>query len=109
MRARLVLLSLSLGLVGACVALPRVTPEQLMRAQTRWPDATAQELEAGRQAYALKCSGCHSLHLPSEFTADEWHDEVEEMADKAKLSAADRERIERFLVATSKDSATAGR
>jgi cytochrome c5 len=83
------------GLVAACTsALPTPTSADAARQNT-----TVEQLSAGRERYALKCSGCHDLLLPSMHTAAEWPLRVDEMADDAHLDAEDRELIVRYLVA----------
>lgn len=95
-------LALILFLAAAgCVALPHATPEDVSRAQQRWPEVNASVLAAGRASYVARCSGCHALHLPSEKSPDEWPRALDEMAQDAKLTPQDRELIERYLVTMS--------
>ena len=55
------------------------------------------ELKSGRDLYLNKCSNCHDLHLPHEFTHDEWVVEVNKMQPKAKITDSEKELILRYL------------
>ncbi len=90
------------AVLAACTASlvhPGAADAQL--AATRWPGTTVAQLEQGRAAYVANCSRCHALHVPEEYPASDWPALVDAMADRAKLGAADREAIVRFLVTTS--------
>lgn len=91
-------LILCLAAVAGCAALPHPTPEDVSRAQQRWPEVNGSALAAGRASYVARCSGCHALHLPSEKRPEEWPGALDEMAKDAKLTPQDRELIERYLV-----------
>jgi hypothetical protein len=83
--------------------LPVLTEEDVQRAETRWPTATFSNLESGRQKYIDRCGGCHSLHLPSEFTEDQWRKAVGDMQQRARVSSEEKELILLYLaVARSK-------
>src|SRR5437868_9752221 len=86
------------GLLGCASVLPRGSALDLSRAKARYPQASLESLEAGRHAYALRCSGCHALHLPSEKRADEWPARVAEMERDAHLAPGERELIVQYLV-----------
>jgi len=59
------------------------------------------ELEEGRTLLIRKCGGCHRTPLPSEVRATEWPSKLGEMAERSKLDAQQRARIERYLVVMS--------
>lgn len=44
------------------------------------------ELITGRELYIAKCSGCHSLHLPQQFTASSWDTILASMKPRAKIN-----------------------
>ena len=77
--------------------LPVVTQDDARRAEARWPGATQEVLEEGRQKYIDRCGGCHSLHLPAEFTESEWKRAVETMQARAKVRPEEKELILRYL------------
>jgi hypothetical protein len=91
---------LTLGVLLGCSAmLPVLTGDDLQRVETRWPTASLQSLEDGRQKYINRCGGCHSLHLPSEFTEEEWKKALHEMQGRARTSVEEQELIFRYIVA----------
>ena len=89
--------------VAAAVAcapqLGQVTTLQVDWAAKTWPGTTRLDLEQGRATYIDKCSGCHTLHTPDEYPADHWRKVVLEMAPRAKLDAAEQDRVIRYLMA----------
>lgn len=50
------------------------------------PDITLEQLQSARQLYAAKCSSCHNLHLPGEFTSKQWPEILNKMQPKAKIT-----------------------
>jgi hypothetical protein len=90
---------LLLLLAGCSAALPVLTDEHVRRAQGRWPAASLGALEAGRQKYIDRCGGCHSLHLPGEFTEARWRRALDEMQERSRTSDGEKEMIFRYLVA----------
>jgi hypothetical protein len=59
------------------------------------------ELQEGRTLLIRKCGGCHRTPLPTEHTSTEWPTMIDEMAERSKLDAQQRKRIERYLVVMS--------
>ena len=51
----------------------------------------------GEELYYNKCSGCHRLHLKTEFTNEKWKSEIEEMGKKAKLNEDEKRMIIEYL------------
>ena len=101
---------LSLGTAG-CASLPQPTPEDVTRAQGPYPGTTLGSLTEARKAYVRTCSGCHALHLPTEFPAKRWPSLVNEMVtvQKVKLSAEQRQQIEEFVTVMSEPRPSASR
>ncbi|MFL5322493.1 MAG: hypothetical protein ACJ790_22730 [Myxococcaceae bacterium] len=93
---------------SACAGLRHATEADLPRAHVKFPNATLSSLNEGRQIYAARCSGCHTLFLPESRTAPEWNDMVDEMAKDAHLSANDRALIEQYLVTFAQAETGAG-
>ena len=56
-------------------------------------------LMAGRKLYVGHCSGCHNLHFPKEYSAEQWQSQLDEMQVKAKISDAEKELIFQYLTA----------
>jgi hypothetical protein len=84
--------------LGACaVSIPPVTPIQAEWAAQRWPGMDFEQLDFARTTYVNRCSGCHGLYLPTERTLSQWHTIMDKMAPKAKLTAQQRELVQRYL------------
>jgi len=60
-----------------------------------------ERLAAGRALYVDKCSGCHNLHLPAEYTPEEWKGYVAYMTAEAKITPQEAQAISHYLAATS--------
>lgn len=93
---------------AACTSsLPHANEQHAEWAAQRWPGVGIAELEQGRNLYVQNCSGCHMLRDPKSQPPDKWPEDVEEMRVKmgGRLSEADAELIERYLITM---SATAG-
>jgi hypothetical protein len=84
---------------GCSAALPVVTEDDVRRVRTRMPTATLHTLDAGRQRYIDRCGGCHSLHMPSEFTEEEWRKSLEEMQSRSRTSDEEKELILLYIAA----------
>src|SRR5271154_4344871 len=86
--------------VASCASLPQPTPEDVTRAQGAYPGTTLASLTEARKTYVRTCSGCHALHLPTEFPPARWPSMVNEMVtvQKVKLSIEQRQQIEEFLI-----------
>ena len=59
------------------------------------------ELHEGYTLFINKCSGCHLLHQPMEYSDDHWKKLLPEMAQKAKLSEAQTDKILKYILAKS--------
>ena len=62
-------------------------------------DAKLQEsLQAGRKLYVSRCSNCHNLHLPKEFTSEIWRKQVDLMQVRAGISDDEKNLILNYLL-----------
>ena len=99
---RLLSLPLILGIVAcARIQLPVASAADVARAQSRWPDITAAELEQGRALYRARCSGCHLPQPPQSQPAEAWPSVIAEMGERANVRGEDAQLIERYLVTMS--------
>jgi hypothetical protein len=108
MLSRLILGSAVLGavLVLACAHggfVPQPTARDVERIQPVDPGLTLAEMQAGRAAYVVRCSGCHPVHGPGEYRGDQWRPMIARMQKekKVKIPEHDRVAMERYLVAFS--------
>jgi hypothetical protein len=96
----LVALGIVLLILGACaVMIPPVSPSQAEWAAHQWPGMDFTQLDNARTLYVNRCSGCHNLYLPKDHTLPEWNKVMDRMAPKAKLSAVERDIIQRYITA----------
>jgi len=100
----LLLAGLALLAVGCTRPPPTPTTADLGRVSSRYPGLTLAELQQGRDVYQSRCGSCHVLYQPSQHGPSEWPHLIGEMAQRAKLTEADRNRVERYLVALSSRS-----
>lgn len=97
---RLVIGFIAILAVGACVSpVPVPTEAQLSVAQQRWPSASLADLQEGRQLYVRRCSSCHNLHLPTEYTAEEWPAIIAEMGQEyARIDKDQQGLVLRYVI-----------
>ena len=87
-------------MMGGCGSvIPRVTPELVAVAQQRDKTVNADILERSRALYVTRCSSCHTLNDPRDYTAEEWPDWMQKMARKAKINAAQERELLLFVLA----------
>ena len=92
----------AVALAAACsAALDHPTPQDAEWAQREWPGTTVEDLAHGRALYVDKCSSCHNLHLPSEYSPEEWKGYVAYMVTEAKITREEERAIARYLAAAS--------
>jgi mono/diheme cytochrome c family protein len=103
MRRALLLAGLTVSLAGcARTQMPRPTAQQAQVSGIALAD-----LDHGRSLYLARCSVCHQPVAPSNIAAAEWPGHVEEMRERAHLSAEEARLVENYLVTMA--SATAQR
>ena len=88
------------GCAGSAGTVP-VVPGDEKWASQRWPGTTIGDLSRGHDVFVSRCSSCHGLPRPELKSPDEWDHVLDEMAARAKLSAADSTLVNRYLSATS--------
>lgn len=95
-------------LIGATILLAycsshRYIPSswEIQLAQKQWEQADSTYLSKGNQLYELKCSGCHYLYIPKNYSVEQWKKILPEMRNKAKLSNEEYEKIKVYLLTRS--------
>jgi cytochrome c5 len=98
-RARAAVLGASLAAaLAACAApIPHATSLDVERAARVRPGTTLAELERGRATYLSKCTSCHRPVAPHRIAGDQWPQHVDEMRERAHLSAEDHDAIVLYL------------
>jgi hypothetical protein len=92
---RIVIITAVLFLLG-CAASRNFMPSAnaLPAMQKKVPGITIERANQGYMLYQNKCSGCHRLYSPSEYTISKWEKVLPEMYIKAKLVSGE----EKFLI-----------
>ncbi|MBI2428029.1 MAG: hypothetical protein HYV29_04415 [Ignavibacteriales bacterium] len=65
--------------------------------QDRFNKLAIDELRDGRTLYVSKCSGCHSLYLPTQYSSSGWDTILTAMNPKAKVTEDEALRIRMYL------------
>lgn len=95
----------ALVVLAACGTASKMMPsaEGLPAMQQKVPGMTLERAQKGFATYKEKCSGCHRLHSPSEYTVSGWDKSLAEMFPKAKVKdAATQDLVRDYLHALSK-------
>ena len=74
---------------------PPVSPQ--MAALGSASGISAESLEAGRRLMAMRCTSCHSLEPIVKYTAEEWLDIVDDMADRSGLDEIEEAQVANYL------------
>ncbi|MGE5352916.1 MAG: hypothetical protein ACM3S2_18085 [Ignavibacteriales bacterium] len=90
-------LLLGLFIMSCASSVPEPSAQQLQWASDKWPGVGVKDLSEGREMYIEKCSGCHSLKVPSDYSEEEWAPVFKKMSRKAKLTEAENEKIWRYI------------
>jgi mono/diheme cytochrome c family protein len=92
------------GLAGCAGsrAIPEPTAIHLERAEALgFPSPTLESLRHGRKLYISRCSNCHTLYAPADYTPESWPAIVEDMRDNAEIDEAQVRDITRYVAAVS--------
>ena len=71
------------------------------RASQKWNGTTLNDLNAGREYYIQRCSGCHSLKAPARYSPQQWEKFLAEMKTKAGVKDDEEKMILKYLVTIS--------
>lgn len=83
------------------------THQNIVDVRERWPDADSIYLYRGYETYMNKCSGCHYLYNPNQYSATEWEKILPEMSHKAKLTEAEIKPLKAYLFTLSRQDSMA--
>lgn len=87
------------GLLVGCGDPPVVTPELVAAAQRQWPTATAAQLSHGREVLMTKCTACHGVRQPADYSPAVWQGYLEVMSPRAQLDDQQRADVLRYVLA----------
>lgn len=88
---------LSCGYPKAGTAPGPISPTMLQNATSRWPSATADSLEHGRQLFLAHCNECHDYPDRTAYNDADWQRIIPRMGKKAHLDPADTELVLQFV------------
>jgi hypothetical protein len=91
----IIIMMIAHGMSSCASSLPTPTVEDTKKYSHR--NYSVYELSAGRDLYIAKCSGCHSLHLPQQYTAATWDTILTNMNPRAKVNPKEAEQIRAYL------------
>jgi hypothetical protein len=77
---------------------PEVTPALVARAQRQSPGVTAESLERGRQVLLTKCTACHGVRQPADYSPTLWRGYIREMGPKALLDDGQAAELLRYVL-----------
>ncbi|MGH2643075.1 MAG: c-type cytochrome [Chitinophagaceae bacterium] len=97
MKRTILITSALLILYGCASQLYQPASLNVQKARQVEPDITLAELQSARKLYAAKCSSCHNLHLPGEYTAIQWPKILDKMQPKARISDDQKKLILAYL------------
>ena len=72
----------------------------LFNSETDLNNTTIQE--SGRKLYSVKCSGCHNLFDPGNYTKSEWKLLVKNMQVRSKITDYEKDIILHYVLANAK-------
>ena len=95
--------------VAACggASLPVASEGDAARVRARWPGVTAGALNEGRALYVGHCGSCHLPVAPTELSAEAWPAQLDEMRERAGLTRAESDVVERYLITMAQAQAPA--
>lgn len=82
---------------GCSSSIPIPSEEDIRSFNVPGGNISLEELRSDRQLYVNKCSGCHSLNIPSQYSEFEWNTILPLMNKKSKLTTQESDRIKRYL------------
>lgn len=77
-----------------------VSPEMAQAAINKWPGTTESSLAEGRQLFTARCNKCHGYPDVNAKAEGEWPHILDEMAEKAKLDGAQKNKVLHFVLAS---------
>ena len=88
---------LAAAVLAGC-AVPNLAPP-VSPAMTARAGRPASTLEEGRRLYTGRCATCHTIDPVGKYSAPRWREIIAEMADKAKLSPAEKDAVLAYILA----------
>ncbi len=85
----------------ATVSKPNIIPgdAELTAIKAKFPDVTAQILSEGYSIYTGACTNCHGQKNIFKRSEASWMHEIDDMSPKAKLTAAQKDALTKYILA----------
>lgn len=82
-------------------AAPSIVPgeAQLTAIKSKYPDATTEQLTEGYSIYTGACTNCHGQKNIFKRSEASWLHEIDDMSPKAKLTAAQKDALTKYILA----------
>lgn len=82
-------------------AAPSIVPgeAQLTAIKAKYPDATTEQLNEGYSIYTGACTNCHGQKNIFKRSEASWLHEIDDMSPKAKLTAAQKDALTKYILA----------
>jgi len=80
---------------------PSLVPDSadLAVAQTHWKSVTLPHLTDGYNLFTTKCTECHGIKLPQDFSVNDWNDILPQMGKKAGLDSTQYTSVYQYILA----------
>jgi cytochrome c5 len=103
---RTIFVMCAVGLVWSCKPKKEITSsnagptdKQFAAAKARFPDVTMDQLKKGQNLYSTACTKCHGAKDVTPYTEDKLSAIMDNMAEKAQLSADEKTAVWRYAIA----------
>lgn len=105
--SKITIIALSAIIMTACgsskkssTPAPSIIPgdAQLTAIKAKYPDATAEQLTQGHSIYVGACTNCHKQKNIFKRTEAKWLHEIDAMSPKAKLTAAQKDALTKYIL-----------
>ena len=96
--------AISVYLISCATMIPIPQEKDIAAITKHFPKTQLSDLVNGRELYVNKCSGCHTLRIPSNYTKSQWQQRLPDMKVEAKISEEEAQNILRYLLTYAKDS-----
>lgn len=85
---------------SSAVVTPSIVPgeAELTAIKSKYPDATAAQLTEGHSIYTGACTNCHGQKNIFKRSEASWLHEIDDMSPKAKLTAAQKDALTKYIL-----------
>ena len=78
--------TMSIYIIACATTIPIPQEKDVVSITSQFPNRQLSDLINGRELYVAKCSGCHTLKSPSDFTSTQWNKDIPDMKVKSKIN-----------------------